>query len=170
MTDVLVLNASYEALHRVDVRHAITMLWRGVAEVEQADPGRMFGPFPYPLVLRLVRYVKTAWKWTRRSVPGGRVTAHGAKDTWTVHARIGTPTFSFDGVKLRDNGQCAYCGQPNGTTIDHVLPRAQGGESTWENCVASCERHNWDKADRTPAQAGMRLLWEPFVPTWDDLR
>lgn len=169
MADVIVLNASYEELHRVDVRHAIRMLWRGVAEIEEADPDRSFGPYPLPLVVRLVRYVKTGWKWTKRSVRGGRVTETRVKDTWTPHTRAGSPVFSFEGVKARDHGQCAYCGQPNGTTVDHVVPRYQGGPSTWENCVAACEEHNWAKANRTPEQAGMRLLWEGFVPTFDDL-
>lgn len=168
MTQVLVLNAGYEELHRVSVRHAIKMVWRGVAEIEEALPGRSFGPYDYPVSVRLVRYVKMGWAYVKRSVRGGRVTPARVKDTWTVHVG-GTPVFSFPGVIARDNGQCAFDGLPGATTVDHVIPRAQGGPSTWENCVAAHEKCNWDKADRTPEQADMPLLWEPFTPTREDL-
>ena len=56
--------------------------------------------------------------------------------------------------------QCQYCGdQPGGEelTIDHVVPRAQGGVSSWTNCVLACIDCNKRKADRTPQQAGMKL-------------
>ena len=51
-------------------------------------------------------------------------------------------------------------------TIDHVVPRAQGGESTWDNCVLACVACNKAKADRTPKQAGMKLRKEPVRPAW----
>lgn len=168
---VTVLNAGYEELHRVTVQKAISMLFRKIAVIEEEVPGRTFGPFPYPRVLRLVRYVKMTWTYRRRSVAGGRVVG-GAKDTWTQVDQ--DCTFSFEGVIQRDHGQCAYCGGPGADTVDHVLPRSQGGQSTWENSVAAhgslTEPYcNSVKADRTPEQAGMPLLWEPFVPTRYDL-
>lgn len=52
--------------------------------------------------------------------------------------------------------------------MDHVVPRAQGGQDTWLNTVASCSEDNHRKADRTPEQAGMPLLREPFEPTPQD--
>src|SRR5690349_8694498 len=61
--NVLVLNASYEPLHKVDVRHAVRMLVRGVAVVEEAVEGRSIGHFPLPRVLRLVRYVTMRWRY-----------------------------------------------------------------------------------------------------------
>ena len=54
-------------------------------------------------------------------------------------------------------------------TIDHVLPRAQGGTSTWENCVLACIECNAKKADRTPDQARMPLRREPVRPVWKPL-
>jgi 5-methylcytosine-specific restriction endonuclease McrA len=65
---------------------------------------------------------------------------------------------------------CQYCGRkPKGDelTIDHVVPRAQGGTSTWENCVLACIRCNHSKADRTPAKAGLKLLNMPKHPNWN---
>lgn len=135
---VLVLNAGYEPLHRVSVHHAIRMLVRGVAVIEQAvEDGGHFGPYPVPAVLRLVRYVRMRWNTYQ-------------------------PSVSKDAVKRRD-GRCAYCnGRPE--TVDHVLPRSRGGRTTWLNLVAACFPCNQAKADRTPEEAGMKLLVTPYVP------
>ena len=54
-------------------------------------------------------------------------------------------------------------------TLDHVIPRAQGGESRWDNCVLACLECNKRKADRTPEQAKMRLKRKPVQPTWNPL-
>ncbi|MDO9379798.1 MAG: HNH endonuclease [Nocardioidaceae bacterium] len=135
---VLVLNASYEPLQRVSLRHAIRMLVRQVAVVEEAHAEQMFGRYPRPLVLRLVRYVVMKW----------------------VHRR--KPMCTKSAVKARD-GACAYCGG-RAETVDHVVPRSRGGLLTWDNAVAACVRCNHRKADRTPAEAGMRLLIVPGPP------
>lgn len=140
MSGVLVLNAGYEPLHRVSFQHAIRMLVREVAVVEEAVEGKSFGPFPLPRVLRLVRYVKL--KFRTKSPKWGR------------------------GLLLRrDNHQCGYCPAP-AATVDHVLPRARGGTTTWLNTVAACWRCNSRKGARTPEEAGMRLRVQPFEPTW----
>lgn len=137
MADVLVLNASYEPLQRVSLRHAIKMLVREVAVVEEIDEGT-FGPFPVPRVLRLVKYVVTSW----------------------MHRRSKICTKSA--IKARDK-QCAYCGG-RAETVDHIVPRSRGGTLTWDNAVAACMRCNHSKADRTPAEAGMVLLILPSRP------
>jgi len=54
-------------------------------------------------------------------------------------------------------------------TIDHVVPRARGGQSQWTNCVLACLACNTHKADRTPERAGMRLKRKPVRPTWSPL-
>ena len=51
-------------------------------------------------------------------------------------------------------------------TIDHVVPRAQGGVSSWKNCVLACVGCNTRKADRTPGQPGMSLRKQPTRPLW----
>jgi 5-methylcytosine-specific restriction endonuclease McrA len=138
---VLVLNADLGPLHRVSLRHALRMLFRQVAEVHEAEPDQLIGVWPMPKVVRLVRYVVTRWRYT------------------------GGPAWSRPGVLARDHRTCAYCGKP-AITIDHVLPRSRGGENSWTNTVAACERCNGRKGDRTPAEAGMRLRTEPKAPTW----
>lgn len=147
MSDVLIYNAGgTEVLARVPMRHAITMLHRRVAHVLEAVDGQRVGPYPRPRSVELVRYVFTRWKYQRT----GRV------------------QLSRSAVLLRDRYRCAYCPRP-GTTLDHVVPRCQGGQTTWLNSVAACEDCNGRKKGRTPEQAGMRLLFEPYVPTLEDL-
>lgn len=62
------------------------------------------------------------------------------------------------GILRRDNFVCQYdnCDR-KANTVDHVIPRAQGGQSTWGNLVASCLECNQRKGARTPEQAGMVL-------------
>jgi len=81
-------------------------------------------------------------------------------------------TFSRRNIFKRDHFTCQYCGAQPGSeelTLDHVVPRSQGGESRWDNCVLACLACNKRKADRTPEQAGMRLRRKPVKPTWNPL-
>jgi 5-methylcytosine-specific restriction endonuclease McrA len=94
--------------------------------------------------------------------------------TLTRYDRLPTNqvTFSRRNIFKRDRFCCQYCGvQPGSTelTIDHVIPRAQGGTSSWTNCVLACIRCNARKADRTPQQAGMPLRTTPVRPAWQPL-
>ena len=63
LSPVLVLNASYEPLGKVSFRHAVRMLFREVATVEEGHDDRMIGPHPWPKVIRLVRYVAAKWMY-----------------------------------------------------------------------------------------------------------
>lgn len=72
--------------------------------------------------------------------------------------------FSKKNLLRRDRQTCQYCGirpGPHALTMDHVHPRAQGGKSSWMNCVMSCKPCNTRKANRTPDQAGMPLRPRP---------
>lgn len=67
----------------------------------------------------------------------------------------------------RDENTCQYCGRKPGTkelSMDHVIPRCQGGKTTWENIVVACTPCNSKKAGRTPKEAGMALLKQPKKP------
>ena len=68
---------------------------------------------------------------------------------------------------FRDQGKCQYCSKEvgiNNFTVDHVLPRSKNGKTNWSNVVVSCGPCNISKRDRTPEEAGMRLLSEPRRP------
>lgn len=143
MPGVLLLNATYQPLHVVDTRRAVVLVLAGKAEVVETDPdgvpirsARL--TLTIPAVVRLLRAVKV------------------------IHR---TPTLTRRALIARDGGVCQFvgCGRP-GSTIEHVLPRSRGGAHAWENVVASCERCNHAKGDRTLAEARMVLRRAPFVP------
>ena len=74
------------------------------------------------------------------------------------------PVCSRKNIILRDGNICQYCGGDFPTddlTMDHIVPKSQGGEKSWKNIVASCKPCNQKKGNRTPEQAGMKLLREP---------
>jgi 5-methylcytosine-specific restriction endonuclease McrA len=65
-------------------------------------------------------------------------------------------------ILLRDEETCQYCGKHmRELTLDHVLPRSRGGQSTWENLVACCHPCNNRKGNRTPEEANMPLVRTP---------
>lgn len=69
----------------------------------------------------------------------------------------------------RDRRMCCYCAHTfkydRQLTIDHVMPKSRGGQNTWQNCVTSCYPCNHAKANRTPQEASMPMLYSPYVPT-----
>ncbi|MGX1161047.1 HNH endonuclease [Arthrobacter sp. SLBN-100] len=95
------------------------------------------GPFLRPVVLRVIKYVKMSWR---------------TRTTCTKEA-----------VKRRD-GRCAYCTKGKAETVDHIMPQSRGGLNTWLNLVGCCFKCNQRKADRTPEEAGMKLLLTPYAP------
>ena len=78
------------------------------------------------------------------------------------------PPLNNNALFRRDGSLCLYCGElfsHRHLSRDHVIPFKQGGGDTWNNVVTACKRCNNQKADRTPEQAGMKLIAIPFVPT-----
>jgi 5-methylcytosine-specific restriction endonuclease McrA len=75
-------------------------------------------------------------------------------------------TFSKKNILKRDGYTCQYCGRNGGErmTIDHVIPRARGGRTVWDNVVSACRACNLRKGGRSPDEAGMRLLRRPSTP------
>lgn len=145
MNGVLLLNATYEPLSVLSLRRAARLLLRERAEPVAAEPTvPLASPertLAIPTVLRLKFYVNVP----RRNPPA-----------WTRR-----------GVLARDGYRCAYCGKvcsAREATIDHVLPISRGGRSSWGNTVTACRDCNQRKADRTPHEAGMKLLIEPKLP------
>ena len=142
---VIVLNADYQPIHTFSLKHAVRMLVREVAVVEEHLENRTLGPYLWPKVVRLVRYVYIKFK-----------------------SPSATPRYSRVGVFKRDKHKCAYC-LKHANTIDHVLPQSRGGQTSWMNIVSCCRKCNERKKERTPEEAGMPLLFKPFIPTFADL-
>jgi len=77
--------------------------------------------------------------------------------------------FSRESLFVRDGYRCGYCGQTftkKELTVDHINPKSFGGPKSWQNTISACKPCNHFKADRTPEEAGMRLLFEPKKPSW----
>ena len=77
--------------------------------------------------------------------------------------------FSRINIYTRDKFTCQYCAERKPTedlNFDHVQPRARGGRTSWENIVTCCVECNSSKANRTPAEAGLKLLWQPKKPAY----
>lgn len=137
----LVLNQSYEPLNVCRARRAISLIFSGKAEMLENGSGYIHTAntiFPIPSVIKLVYMV-------RRPRPQPKLT------------RVE--------IFNRDHNTCQYCGKTsNQLTLDHVMPRRQGGRHTWENLVSACSPCNRKKAGRTPEQAHMKLYKTPVRP------
>jgi 5-methylcytosine-specific restriction endonuclease McrA len=162
----LVLNRNWQAVNVATVGRALTMLWNESARV--VDPSD---------------YQTYDWAdWSRLAPVSGEPFIQAVRlrvrvpevVTLAEYDRLPTAAVSFSrrNIFKRDHYACQYCGIQPGSeelTIDHVVPRAQGGISSWTNCVLACVACNKRKADRTPEQAGLRLHKPPVRPTWKPL-
>jgi len=142
--ETLVLDTGYIPVARVHWQRAVTLLFMGKVEVIEEYEDRAIKSVTFSINMpSIVRFVR-AVKGKRRAVK-----------------------FSRENVFARDHGKCQYfcirLSRPE-ATYDHVLPRAQGGLTTWENVVICCVPCNRTKGNRTPAQARMKLLSTPSRP------
>jgi len=145
MEQVLLLNITYEPLRIINWRRAITLLTLGKVEVlEQYDREVHSVSFSIrlPSVVRLLRFIK--------------------KPKFPVK-------FSRQNIYIRDNYRCQYCGRelpPDKLTWDHVMPKARGGKTEWENIVTCCMECNRKKGGKMPSEASMKLIGKPSIPEW----
>lgn len=127
-------------------------------------------------------YTRDRVRWEageqRFVIRGGICAATGRRSTIAIGSIIavadrrprragGVPLLSNRTLFERDRYLCMYCGRqfpPAQLTRDHVLPVSRGGRSVWENCVTACRSCNHRKDDRTPEEAGMKLLAVPYTP------
>lgn len=130
--------------------------------------------------LRVVRWqvaVKLVYEERVETLASYDETISSPSVTWRIpavirHVRKTPPrshrvTFSRTHVYLRDGHQCQYCGKvfsPSELTLDHVVPRSQGGPRTWDNIVTACRPCNGKKADLSCDDAGMFPLRQPRIP------
>lgn len=143
--DTLLLDLGYQPLRVVSWRRALCMHFVGKVELVSThdwDVHTISSRFPAPAVVRLLRNVRARPLYVR---------------------------FSRENVYLRDGYQCQYCGKlcnSDELTLDHVVPRAEGGKTTWKNVVTACVECNRTKGRDTPEDAGLQLRCTPTRPKW----
>lgn len=165
---VLVLNRLWQAVNVCSVRRALTLLFEGHAQVVWGEGDGDFKTFSF-----------SQWRDLSKQ-------ARDEDDqVATVSFRIRVPRvillmvfdrlpkkevkFTRHNIFERDKNTCQFCGRQferKDLNLDHVVPRDRGGPTTWENIVCSCIPCNTRKANRTPLEAGMRLIRKPKRPKW----
>ena len=148
MASCLLLNATWEPLVLLPVRRGIQLVLADRAhavEVRGSVFRSEFMSIEVPIVAALNEYVR-------------------------IPESMCTPAASRSNVLVRDDNRCGYCGD-KAQTIDHIVPTSRGGAARdWRNVIAACHRCNVTvKQDRTPEEAGLSLVRQPFVPTRSDL-
>ena len=159
----LVLNRQWQPVHVSSVARAVILLCTDSARVVDPDDYRLMSWDDWIQLVPDEREPCIRSARLRLKVP--EVICLASFDRLPNTA----VTFSRRNVAKRDHYICQYCGAQPGAdeiTIDHVLPRSQGGASSWANCAAACIACNAKKGDRTPEQAGMRLRRRPVRPEW----
>jgi 5-methylcytosine-specific restriction endonuclease McrA len=167
---VLVLNKLFLAVHIISVRRAFCLLCKDLAEVVSLEDGQ-YTTYDFETWRELSEYRAQQFRQE--------------DDDWirTVNSEIQVPRvirllgyeklpkqtvkFNRRNIFARDNNQCQYCGRKFPTSelsLDHVIPRSQGGQSSWENIVCACVECNVRKGGRTPKQAHMGLIRKPEKP------
>ncbi len=78
------------------------------------------------------------------------------------------PALSNPKLFVRDRHICAYCGarfHEDELTREHIQPTSRGGRDHWMNCITACRSCNHRKGARLCHEAGMALLYLPYVPS-----
>jgi len=164
-TSVLVLNRSYLPVHVTSVRRAFALLYQGIARAVD----ERYQTFDF----EGWRQLAVARDAERIGTPGGEIRVPRVI-VLVAFDRLPRRHVRFSRINLmaRDDFQCQYCGAHPARAelnLDHVVPRALGGRSTWENVVTSCVDCNRLKGGRTPSQARMHLRRRPSRPRWTPL-
>jgi 5-methylcytosine-specific restriction endonuclease McrA len=144
VSDVLVLNFTYEALNITSFQRAVKLIFSGKAEVVHGREHMLTSArfeMRMPSIIRMLYYI-------RRPMQKVALTKKN--------------------ILLRDDYTCQYCNLKGERmmTVDHVQPRSKGGPSTWENLVCACMRCNNRKNNRTPEHANMVLKRKPKTPKY----
>jgi 5-methylcytosine-specific restriction endonuclease McrA len=166
---VLLLNRLYMAVRVITARRALTLLYRELAEVVSCESGQYLS-YDFNDWVELsqakARFEPEKHDWVRTvrfQVAVPRIVR------LLVYERLPRVEVKLNRRNLfaRDQNRCQYCGKKFPTSelsVDHVVPRTQGGQTVWENLVCACVRCNVRKGGRTPAQANMRLVAPPRRP------
>jgi 5-methylcytosine-specific restriction endonuclease McrA len=167
---VLVLNKLFMAVHIISVRRAFVLLCKDLAEVVSLEDGQ-FATYNFATWREVSEYRAKFFRqedddWVRTPTSEIQVPRVIRLLSYDKLPRQ-TVKFNRRNIFARDNNQCQYCGKRFPTTelsLDHVVPRSQGGHSTWDNIVCACVNCNVRKGGRTPREAHMTLIRKPEKP------
>src|SRR5262245_25249486 len=167
---VLVLNRLFMAVHVISVKRAFCLLCKELAEVVALEDGQ-FVAYDFSTWRELSEYRSKHFRqedddWVRTSSVEIQVPRVIRLLTYDKLPKQ-TVKFNRRNIFARDHNQCQYCGKKYPTTelsLDHVIPRSQGGMTTWENIVCACVACNVRKGGRTPKQAHLTLIRKPEKP------
>lgn len=160
---VLVLNKSWMAINTSTVRHAVSLMFAGQAR---------------GILISDNKIQALNWEeWTNITV------SEEEEAIKTITQKIKLPSivvmnfcdkipkqiikFTQNNLWERDNFTCQYTGKKvtrQTGNIDHIIPKSLGGKTCWENCVIACKDINAQKSDKTPEQAGLKLIKKPTRP------
>ena len=165
MSDTLVLNRNFAAIHIASWQKAVSLLYQGHAQAVDSD----LCTHDFNDWVELSQKMKENQKGfvnsatLRIAVPEViRLTRYDRLPRQEVK-------FSRRNIYEHYHNKCCYCGHRYSTkelNLDHVTPRSRGGHTDWDNIVLSCVPCNSRKNDKTPEEAGMRLLVKPSKPKW----
>jgi 5-methylcytosine-specific restriction endonuclease McrA len=166
-SQVLVLNRLWQAVNICSARRAFALVYAGHAQIVESDDANNFLTHDFE-----------SWRDLSANAPDHEVVT-------TISFKIRIPRvivllvfdrlpkkevkFTRHNVFERDKNTCQYCGElfdRNELNLDHVVPRDQGGTTTWENVVCSCIACNTRKGNRLPREAHMSLIRKPKRPKW----
>lgn len=167
---VLVLNKTFMAVHIISVRRAFCLLCKDLAEVVSLEDGTFatynFASWSELSEFRAQNFRQEEDDWVRTptcEIQAPRVIRLLSYDKMPKQ----TVKFNRRNIFARDHNQCQYCGKKFVTSelsLDHVVPRSQGGGTSWDNIVCACVDCNVRKGGRTPRQANMTLIRRPEKP------
>jgi 5-methylcytosine-specific restriction endonuclease McrA len=169
---VLVLNKLYLAVHIVSVRRALGLVYKQLAEVISVEDNR-YNSYNFQTWIE----VSQAKRWFKAEPYDPDDWIRGVSFELIVpriirlllYDRLPASEVKFNrrNIYARDGNRCQYCGRrfpTNELTLDHIVPRSQGGESTWTNVVCACVACNVLKGGRPPWEARMTLIRKPVKP------
>jgi 5-methylcytosine-specific restriction endonuclease McrA len=169
---VLVLNKLFMAVHVISVRRAFVLLCKELAEVVSLEDGQ-FATYDFPTWREVSEYRLKNFQYCAEEDDWVRTASTQIQVPRVIrlldYEKVPRHTVKFNrrNIFARDNNQCQFCGKrfpTNELSLDHVVPRSQGGLSSWENIVCACIDCNVRKGGRTPKQAHMSLIRKPEKP------
>lgn len=139
----LVLNVDYTPISVCSVHRAFLLIYLQKAELVKANSTYAFhtvnNTFSMPAVVKLNRYVNVPYRGV---------------------------VLSRENVFKRDGFKCQYCGNEKELTLDHLIPKAKGGKTSWNNLVTACKSCNSKKGNYSLEEAGLQLSLIPFRPSF----